>query len=545
MKTPLTWLVIAAFFAQSISVTVRAFFEEGEMVELASSIWGHSTEDFRRAVRNKLAVIPKKTHAIILEKRHLESGNWGFKVKVAGGKYKEREFWVYYNMKRPSLKLYEQKGKKPPTKHDEVKKPEIANYAITKKEVPAFNVKTVDLTVDQAKDAEQKDVLECGPELLPPLATVDLTNIEAKLKAKDANDCPDLPVGKSRLINKDDKDSPTGVQQKYKLSRLDQNTYEVALNLKFNPNPQYLKSLKMTGGELQISLRRKIEECIKTMNPKLVGPDGKKIKIRLADGSEKDSPPEVNIGVDDVKREHADLYSFSSGCPTVAHELMHLMGLVDEYQEMSLGYIRGSDGTYHYYEGENREISRYDCRVLGPKDSLMADPDATWAAAFGRLQVLTCDCGADADCQKKLTTWKENSCPRADVAIRTETSHTEDYVSGPSFFTKISGSKISIYKLFNDRVDGELNSILKPQHFMNIVAPDCKSKNEDYYMCAKNAYQSKHGEDFIYDKKTNTYLKGGDGQFLFNLKEQTCPVPEDKLPKSCSGGSTDWVEKIK
>ncbi len=548
MKNRFTWLVIIAFFTQSISVTVLAFFDEGEMVELSKAAWGHSSEDFRRTTKNKLAIVPKKTRAVILEKQLFESGNWGFKVKVANGKLNGREFWVYYNVKKPSLKLYKQKGKKVPTAREEVKNPELANYAITKKEIPALPpVKTVDLTLDQAKAEKKNEILECGPAQLPPLATVDLSKIEAKLKANyDESNCPDVPVGKSRVINKNDNESPTGVQQKFKLSRLDENTYEVALNLKFNPNPKYLKALNITEAGLQEGLHKRIQDCIATINPKLIGPNGKKIQIRLSDSSEKSPPPEVKIAVDDTKRENSLLYSYAAECPTIAHELMHLMGLVDEYKEKSLGFIRGPDGTYHYFDGESADrVPKYDCRVLGPKDSLMVDPYATWSAAFGKLEVRNCDCGADAECQSKLTTWKENRCPPAKIPIRVETSHTENYNLGPSFFTKVNGSKISIYKLINDRVDGELNSILKPQQFMNIIAPDCESKNGDYYLCAKNAYSSTHVEKFIYNEKTNTYPKGPDGISLFNLKDQTCAVPKDKLPKSCSDGSTDWVEKIK
>jgi hypothetical protein len=58
---------------------------------------------------------------------------------------------------------------------------------------------------------------------------------------------------------------------------------------------------------------------------------------------------------------------------TTIHETLHLLGLVDEYKEQLEGFIVDWDTGKATRVEEGAEVPAYDCRSLGPDDSIMSD----------------------------------------------------------------------------------------------------------------------------------------------------------------------------
>ncbi len=139
-----------------------------------------------------------------------------------------------------------------------------------------------------------------------------------------------------------------------------------------------------------------IYDCLEKVNPKLTGPNGKRLEVRLYlaedHKGENNPPPEHHLDVFPYDFRQ-DSGTWSDGrmrdgspimdCPTMAHEILHVLGLPDEYYEDELGYYTDREGNV--VEGPTSRFTyEYDCRIRGPWDSVMRDH----IAAFNRKQLL-------------------------------------------------------------------------------------------------------------------------------------------------------------
>lgn len=149
--------------------------------------------------------------------------------------------------------------------------------------------------------------------------------------------CSELSIGQTKLVNYEHSESPTSLEHKYIIERVGTNEYKLKLNLKFQENTLW----PMENSELDKTIRRNINNCLDEINPRLKGPDNVSLNIEIlepnSENKKKYKKIESVITVSDtpVKREHSHFYSLQSSCPVIIHELLHLMGLVDEYTEIT------------------------------------------------------------------------------------------------------------------------------------------------------------------------------------------------------------------
>lgn len=122
------------------------------------------------------------------------------------------------------------------------------------------------------------------------------------------------------------------------------------------------------------------QSCLEQASPFFKGPQGEKLKIVLARPHEALNSPlstVVQMVDDPARRGHMRLWQQEWGCPERVHEVLHLVGLVDKYEEIQHSGPAAIPGT-HAAVGE----TVYPCRAPGPEDSLMRDPRAAYQAVW-------------------------------------------------------------------------------------------------------------------------------------------------------------------
>lgn len=252
------------------------------------------------------------------------------------------------------------------------------------------------------------------------LPSIDLSRElrELELNVMNIGQCLPLPVGQSRIINAEDNSSPTLVKQKYRLSRTAAKEFQVDINMSFTP------------ADKDVEMKKHVQKCMDKTNGKLLGPDSQKLTLKLTNDS---AVPSNGIEVmPEGHRSNSLQWETGIDCETVTHEMMHLLGLVDEYQEKWLGNVYHPDtGQISRYEdGPGEKGSKYEtvfnCRVHGPDNSLM--------------------------------------------------SHQGDA------FTAVNGKFLGLFKT--------RNTLLYPAQFNAIAFPGCMSKNKTYYLCSRYAYET-------------------------------------------------------
>jgi hypothetical protein len=137
----------------------------------------------------------------------------------------------------------------------------------------------------------------------------------------------------------------TGVNASYRLERkaTAQKEFRIFVNLQF-------KSHDTT--ELQL-VRQNAQGCLRNLSPYLKGPEGESIEITL-DETDRALPSVGVIQIDnltsekrEVFRETSLLWSNELSCGKILHEVLHHLGLVDEYFDPSNAPCRavGSQGS--------------------------------------------------------------------------------------------------------------------------------------------------------------------------------------------------------
>ncbi len=179
--------------------------------------------------------------------------------------------------------------------------------------------------------------------------------------------CEELPINGTVRVNvPPTRNNP--LPQNYGLRRTGEREYEVYVNVEFSATPSYTGPHR-TKEQLNRYYKNSMRECFQNNEDELVDEFQRKIKLKVYEGPSSafgEAPPVVKIDiVGDSARANAAAYPQSITCSTVIHEVLHLTGLSDEYPETALTY-RGGDTR----EGQP---AAFDCRPLGPRDSIMRD----------------------------------------------------------------------------------------------------------------------------------------------------------------------------
>ncbi|NUM87847.1 MAG: hypothetical protein HUU37_01450 [Bdellovibrionales bacterium] len=362
----------------------------------------------------------------------------------------------------------------------------------------------------------------------PPLETL----VDAAYRAGNKNSpfqCVDLEIGESRIVDADAHLSPTPVEHKYKLSRTSLTEYEATFNLNFT------LAGRGTDPREEMRMRNRVKNCLAVANKALRGPSGETLRLRVQQPGERPAAPEVGIRIENPGLvNHSRGYAADIACPAIIHELLHLMGLVDEYDH-SHAYGNDPAPASGYLLDEKKEeatLSRreqagydYSCRALGPEDSIMRSSDKAFWKAFGLEQkaaatICSCEMAANTSaCHEGLSRALRDGldqCPPNTSAYdpqvvdleKIDLSQPQPMRTGPDSVQVVSYS-------------GPLSpdvSLLKPAHFRAITNPGCAVNNE-YYICSSDAYKGRGG---------------GTGR-------ENCAIRTP--PSACSGkGNHSWIE---
>ncbi len=163
--------------------------------------------------------------------------------------------------------------------------------------------------------------------------------------------CGSLASGETRIASS----MATGMKASYALSRPGADeSYVVTLNVAF---------VGIDGADGD-AMRTKAEGCLANARSMFTGPGGKSLQFRLAGADENAAslPPSVTVHVVPwLPRGDQGSWSSDFECPIIVHELVHLTGLPDLYEEPV-------------------ESQQYDCRSTGRDDLLMSQPEQAFRA---------------------------------------------------------------------------------------------------------------------------------------------------------------------
>ncbi len=227
--------------------------------------------------------------------------------------------------------------------------------------------------------------------------------------------CADLEEGETRVTAPTDR-LKDYVEQKYAITNLGDNTYSVDLVIDFKGN---------TPNATQAMYAR-ADRCLEEFNQVARDGQGRKLKINIHSVSESSNlpsdkrPPTVEIQVSPGDfRQSSRHYKEEIECSTMVHEMMHLMGLHDEYHETNIGqFVNQSTGHVvpYYVPGQSGKSAAfanleqnpnpsyqlqraYQCRSVPQRDSLMKQHSPIYNAAVP--QSYGCDCSSVANSTSK------------------------------------------------------------------------------------------------------------------------------------------------
>lgn len=255
-----------------------------------------------------------------------------------------------------------------------------------------------------------------------------------------SRNCEDIQPGEKKRVS-----SGTGLNKEYTVRREKDGSYSVILNLQFVAADNYEGPVERE--EVPSYYRNQVQKCLnEKTNKKLLGPDGEKMQIVLQEKSSEQSPcpepPEIiKIGPPGIFSFHNE-YVSNIRCHSISHEILHQMGLCDEYFNEARGYIMDSktgkiiEEVADIYEIDKLDPGQslflaYDCRVIR-SNSVMAHNRERWGNVFHR---------------------------------KTE------------------------------------NSLVTPEQFSAILYGDCKSKNQLFNECSKLAYRNSFEDETCLEKK--------------------------------------------
>lgn len=192
--------------------------------------------------------------------------------------------------------------------------------------------------------------------------------------------CGEMTSGNTRRVE--------GVlSSRYSLTKTNDETYTVPLYLSFEPINNY--DGLVPADQVNSYYLNKAQECLSQAQEKLLGPNGEKLNIVThapqQNKCSRKTPGTHNIRIGSKHlRSTNQVYASDINCSTITHEILHLLGLTDEYKEQSLGYYVNPHTGQTVTEAEantNKDTifqSAYDCRVV-QLNNIMSDDDSAWS----------------------------------------------------------------------------------------------------------------------------------------------------------------------
>ena len=212
------------------------------------------------------------------------------------------------------------------------------------------------------------------------------------------SECLELNPGQKKRIQSGNINS----FKPYNIKRELDGSYSIPLNLRFSAADDY--DGEVPKDQVPIHYMKKVQECMDQANQKMLGPNGEQLKIVIQEPTKqkdtkcKGESKNIKIGSKD-HRSNAEQYAADIDCPTITHEVLHLLGLCDEYKESFRGYYVNSqtgdivgrtENIFNADDEVNKEFSdkelyRFkpysDCRVT-TTNSIMSFQDTRWNNVF-------------------------------------------------------------------------------------------------------------------------------------------------------------------
>ena len=215
---------------------------------------------------------------------------------------------------------------------------------------------------------------------------------------EEQNQCYDLRPGEEKRVN-----SGTELNDRsYNVKRGLDGSYSIPLDLRFAADDDY--DGEVEPGRVPEYYMGEVKKCMEEANKKMLGPNGEQLKILIYGKDERECsgmPIQIQIGSKD-HRSNSKKYGSDIGCPVITHEILHLLGLCDEYVEEQKGFYVNSEtgevksGLLRRRE-DNKELMSderyefklaYDCRATIERPggasitNIMSDQDLRWFAVF-------------------------------------------------------------------------------------------------------------------------------------------------------------------
>ncbi|MES2769132.1 MAG: hypothetical protein V4596_08305 [Bdellovibrionota bacterium] len=311
----------------------------------------------------------------------------------------------------------------------------------------------------------------------------------------------------------------------YRLTKISDKKIKIEINPTFYAKKSELQEslwqFASRSLETQKEFIQKMNICFDRFKPFLIGPEGQSLEIAA---TEDKKVPAIQIKIrPQESRSSVKQYSESIPCETILHEVLHVLGLEDEYPETKAGFNKDPNENRYNYVRENPEVVGFDCRATGPEYSIMYDEVSALDSVLPLEEHTTKTC---------VCTQSEKVCENIFVKNRKKISGGSQCPKGYTarISSKIQRSKIdqmkfsgysdedielnlsieseekkesklpSLYYLKNGNTEFDLvtvkklkpqrKSLLMPAHFRMVTSPNCFLKNQNYLKCTEGAYRN-------------------------------------------------------
>ena len=191
----------------------------------------------------------------------------------------------------------------------------------------------------------------------------------------------------------------TGLYSSYTIKRERDGSYSIPLVLNFHPTEDY--NGPVPQDKVPEYYMNKVQKCMDQANQKMLGPNGEKLNINIQaptrqnkDDCNRENAIQIAIGPLGI-RGHAKKYEPNFDCPTITHEVLHLLGLCDEYMETAIGfYVNSETGKVKSRTldnmAENKKLMSdksyefkpdYNCRII-QDNSIMSFHQERWMNVY-------------------------------------------------------------------------------------------------------------------------------------------------------------------
>ena len=212
---------------------------------------------------------------------------------------------------------------------------------------------------------------------------------------EEQSQCPELNPGETKEI-----DSNADFNASYSLKQEEDGSYSITFPVNFYFDEDYDRPLSRPDYYMD-----KVQECLAEANQNMLGPNGEKLKIQIQEPPQRKNTKDkfnqtsqcqenqtatVDIAIgSENHRSNAQKYASDIDCPTITHEVLHLTGLCDEYQEKAYGFYRDPQteeiAGSNFEKDNNEELNpstynferAYDCRVIS-SNSIMSNHYERW-----------------------------------------------------------------------------------------------------------------------------------------------------------------------